>query len=242
MTQQEISPEDVIFGGGSAVSAKWEQVGAWVGGPIRIRPRTYHAKEYVPGQPGGGRPLFKQNGEPVYGVRVDVQTTQHDPAVDGDDGVRRMHLDKWRQLEAVGKALNEAGVTKLETGGELWVQWTGEERDPNGGQSAKTWNAKYRPPGVAVPDNAPTYSYAPAVAPAAPPVPTYTVSHPAGPAPATVGAPQGPPVAAQSVPAPAPAPAPVPATPGPQNVITASVAASLAAQGFDTSAFTIVPG
>jgi hypothetical protein len=150
---EEMSAEDVIFGGGGVPGAKWEQVGAWVGGRIRVKPRTYHAKEYVPGQPGGGRPVYKQNGEPVMGVRVDVVTGQRDPAIEHDDGTRRMHLDKWRQLEAVRRALTEAGVNKLETDGELWVQWTGEEADGNGGQSAKTWNAKYRPPsnGVEVP-------------------------------------------------------------------------------------------
>lgn len=171
---EEMSPEDVIFGGGGVPGAKWDQVGQWVGGKIRPRPRTYHAKEYVPGQPGGGRPLFKTNGEPVMGVRVDVVTGQRDPAIEHDDGTRRMHLDKWRQLEAVRRALTEAGVTKLETDGELWVQWTGEEADANGGQSAKTWNAKYRPPGngVEVPG---------APAPQAFQTPAHTAAHTAEP-------------------------------------------------------------
>lgn len=219
--QNELSAEDVIFGGGGIPSAKWETVGQWVGGPIRVKPRTYHAKEYVPGQAGAGRPLFKQNGEPVMGVRVDVVTGMRDPAVDYDDGTRRMHLDKWRQLEAVRRALTEAGADKLEAGGELWVQWTGEEADANGGQSAKTWNAKYRGPanGVSIPDNAPAqghsqppaaggnYAYpgqphqaAPGAVPATPGFATGQ-----GPAPAWAQAGQNP--------APDPTPAPVPSGP-----------------------------
>lgn len=211
----ELSAEDVIFGGGGVTGAKWETVGQWVGGPIRVRPRTYHAKEYVPGQAGAGRPLFKQNGEPIMGVRVDVVTGMRDPAVEYDDGTRRMHLDKWRQLEALRRALTEAGVTKLETGGELWVQWTGEELDANGGQSAKTWNAKYRPPsqGVEIP-GAPAQTFQPQTAGR----PTdMGYSYPAQPQPA--------PTVQQFPPTTAPAYAPAYAQQGPQNPPPAPTAA-----------------
>lgn len=275
----ELSAEDVIFGGGGVTGAKWETVGQWVGGPIRVKPRTYHAKEYVPGQAGSGRPLFKQNGEPIMGVRVDVVTGQRDPAVEYDDGTRRMHLDKWRQLEALRRALTEAGVSKLETGGELWVQWTGEETDGNTGNPAKTWTAKYRAPsqGVEIPGAPPAqvagrptdmgYShpaqptapvspvqpYAYPVHPhtampgAAPGVPAYAPQGPQSPPPAPMGAPapSGPPMPPTMPPAATPGPQPTPApagAPGPTNVITASVAAALRAQGVDTSAFTVVPG
>lgn len=142
----ETTVDDIIWGGGGAKSAEWPQVGAWIGGPIQVKPKKYHAKEYVKGQPGGGKPKYTQSGEPVMGIKVDVQTTMRDPSDPKDDGVRRMHLDKWRQLEAVRHALQEAGVRGLEVGGELWVQWSGEEPDAAGGNAAKTWYAKYRPP------------------------------------------------------------------------------------------------
>lgn len=265
---EETTVEDIIWGGGGAKSAEWPHVGAWVGGPIQARPKKYQPTEYVKGAPAGsGRPRTTRDGRPVWGIRVDVQTTLRDPAVENDNGIRRMHLDKWRQHDALRDALAEAGVRHLEPGGELWIQWTGETSDGDGSQPAKTWAAKYRPPA----DSA-AGIVAPPVA-AVPPVPVAVPAVPGWSAP-PAGAPQGPqnpapvaqPAAAPPVP-PAPPTAPMvsgspgmttasysappvaatPATPpaqplGVQNVITESVAAALRAQGVDTSAFHVVPG
>lgn len=239
MSFQQGTPdvEDIIWSGGGAKSAEWPTVGAWVGGPVQAKPQSYEAKEYVPGQPGAGRPKLTQNGERIFGVKVDVMTNMRDPADPKDRGVRRMHLDKWRQLQALREALQDAGVRFIEPGGELWVQWTGEESDGQTAQAAKTWAAKYRPPvnsaaRLTDPESAPPvqqpYTPTPSM-PTAQPTPTPSV--PPGPSwGQTSGLPH-----ASSAP---------PVQPGqpPQNVITASVEAALKAQGIDTSAFTVVPG
>lgn len=260
MTQQLPDVEDVIWSGGGAKTAEWAQVGAWVGGPVQSRPKSYQAREYVPNQPGAGKPKFTMAGEPVIGIKVDVLTGQRDPSDPKDDGVRRLHLEKWRQLEAVRHALMDAGVRHIEPGGELWVQWTGEAADGQSAQPAKTWLAKYRPPvnstaritdmaGEAprqaqaqpqyqpqAPMYAPTPAQAPPVQPMTQPAPVSPPVAPAGPAWAT-------PAGMTSHPA-SQRPAHESAAPTgqPQNVITESVAASLRSRGIDTSAFTVVPG
>lgn len=264
--------EDVIWSGGGAKTAEWPQVGAWVGGHVQSRPKSYHAKEYIPNQPGAGKPKFTMSGEPVIGIKVDVLTGQRDPADGKDDGVRRMHLEKWRQIEAVRHALMEAGVRHIEPGGELWVQWTGEAADGQSAQPAKTWVARYRPPANStaritdMTGEAPRQAAAQAaqVAPIAQlqyhsgaqtvmPEGAYApmAAQPAAPqamppaAPASAPqAPQGPAWGAQAPATPAPPPAPTAQAPNGhgQNVLTESVAAVLRSQGIDTSAFTIVPG
>lgn len=143
----ELTVDDIIWSGGGAKSAEWPAVGSWVGGPIQSKPKKYQPTEYVKGAaPGTGKPRLTRDGNPVWGIRVDVQTTMRDPNVTNDDGVRRMHLDKWRQHEAIRNALKEAGVRQLEVGGELWMQWSGLDTESDGGQPAKTWFAKYRAP------------------------------------------------------------------------------------------------
>lgn len=263
MTQSdEITIDDIIWSGGGAKSAEWPVVGSWVGGPVQSRPKKYQPTEYVKGAPAGsGKPRTTRDGRPVWGFRVDVQTTMRDPAIDNDDGVRRMHLDKWRQHEAVRNALKEAGVRHIEPGGELWMQWTGEDVDGDANNPAKTWLAKYRPPvgsvaGMTDPEGPPAYQAAPAPPPA-PPAPVQSAPPGwGGPTPTPVPA-SAPAAYTASVGSNWAAPAPVPAVPTPaaqphqappagptsvHNVITESVAASLRSQGFDTSAFQIVPG
>jgi hypothetical protein len=168
--QDETTVDDIIWGGGGAKSAEWPHVGAWVGGPIVSRPKKYQPTEYVKGAPAGsGKPRTTRDGRPIYGIRVDVQTTLRDPAVPDDNGIRRLHLDKWRQHDALRNALLEAGVRHLEIEGELWVQWTGEDSESDAGNPAKTWIAKYRPPA-----NSAAGMIDPAPAPVqAPPVQSY---------------------------------------------------------------------
>lgn len=259
--------EDVIWSGGGAKTGEWPQVGAWVGGPVMARPQSYQAKEYVPGQPGSGKPKVTRDGRPVIGIKVDVMTGMRDASDPKDDGVRRMHLEKWRQLEAVRHALMEAGVRHIEPGGELWVQWTGEETDAATAQPAKTWVARYRPPANSTARITDMAGEAPRqAAQSAPPAPAQPQQQYGGmvygsvggqpaapqatPPAAPASAPQAPQGPAWGAPAPTPpaalaaaqAPTAPPSNGHGQNVLTESVAAVLRSQGIDTSAFTIVPG
>jgi hypothetical protein len=153
---------DVLMGGGGTKSANLDQQGVQVGGRIVGNPKAYQVREYDPNTPGGGPLKFFPSGDPIMGICVDVQTSQRD---DGEDnGVRRLYLEKKRQLDAVRDAVRAAGATGLQVGGELWIAWTGYATDGKNPTNPPN-QAQYRAPTVAIPGA----DASPAPAPMTPP-------------------------------------------------------------------------
>ena len=210
-------PNDVLNGGGGAPSLDMPQ-GVWVGGPVRAA-KTYHVREYDPNNPGRGALRYFPSGDPIYGVVYDVQTSERTDA--DDDGVRRMFVEKVRQLNAVRDAVAAAGAKGVEIGGTLMMCHTGTERG-KGANEANTYAAHYTRPVHAVPGAPAAPQPAYQMPPAQPQVPAYA-PQPAYAAPAAV----------QAVPQPQ-APA--------QPVITETVAAAMRNAGIPTDTYTIVPG
>jgi len=137
-------PNDVLMGGGSQPTAKFVNPGDTVGGRIVAPPRAHQEREYNPANPGQGTPKYFPSGDPIFGITVDVQTNLRDDAE--DNGIRRIYVEGKRLKEAVRTAVQEAGATKLEVGGELHVTFTGLGTPSSPGVSApKLYAARYTP-------------------------------------------------------------------------------------------------
>lgn len=204
------SGNDVLNSSGSAPkSLSWGGIGERVGGRIVSEPRPYHTREYTPG--GLGPLKYSDDGSPIWGVSIDVQTNERESA--DDTGIRRMYVEKPRMIAAIRSAYQSIGADGVHRGGTLFVWQTGTEQAARGSQPANTYAASYTPPGSPMPETR---------AGLAPAAGQYI--------PATPSTPQ------QIAPAPTPTPT---AQTRPQ--LRASVAAAMAAVGADVSAFDIIP-
>lgn len=214
---------DVLMGSGGARGASFDTVGDRVGGRIVGKPTSYQVREYSP-TPGTQGPLkFFPSGDPIMGLYVDVQTDRREDA--DDDGVRRLWLEKPRQIRAVRDAVRAANADGVEVGATLHLTYTGTEPG-KGTEPAKTWHADYTPPRQVVP-----VPGGPVSAPQ-----TNTYQAPISATPPVVNQPQ-----AQYAPT-QPIAQQAPAAQGGRPQITAAVAAAMANAGVDLSAFDIIPG
>lgn len=164
-------------GTGLKMGKSHAQMGQMLGGRIVADPSTYHVREYDKNNPGNGPLKYFPSGDPIYGLTVDVQTNERDASIEDDDGVRRMFIEKKRQLNAVRDAVRASGANGLAVGGTLYMAWIGEE-DSTAASPAMLWAAQYTPPTVGIPGAPPqqppaqTYQQsAPATAPYVPPAP-----------------------------------------------------------------------
>lgn len=121
------------------------------------------------------------DGNPMMQVILTIQTDVRDPAVDDDDGRRRIFLGGKRIREAVTAARNATGA-KLAVGGTIAVQCTGEEPAEPGMNPAKLYVAEYKPPSPESAANSMLGDTAPAAQPALASVPSN-----GGPAPVQPG-------------------------------------------------------
>jgi len=260
------SGDDVLMGGRVTPADFGKVPGREIGGRVLSGPTRYHAREYDRENPGGGALKYYDDGNPIFGVTIDLDTTErlsHD-----DNGVRRLYCDKPRMLSAIRDAIRAAGGEKLERDGFLFVRWTGDE-EGKGSIRALTYTARYTPPGAAVinaggtpgpsgarvaqavlgavPYAAPAVGAVPYAAPAlvqyappaAPPVPAPYAA-PAPPAPAPVAYEPRPPIL--EAPAPVGYQATPDAVPAVGSPIPESVYRAMINAGLDVSAFTPVPG
>lgn len=165
---------DVLMGAGGSPVAKFETVGQTWSGKIVSEPVAYQVTDFQT-----KTPKTYPSGDPIMGVKVEIQTDVRDPAVEDDDGRRRIFLDGKRIKEAVRDAVVNAGATGLAIGGTLTVTYTGDGTPASRGVSApKLYAASYTPPAAA----ALTDPWAPAPAATPPPAPQPATTTPAAPA------------------------------------------------------------
>ena len=94
------------------------------------------------------KPKVNDAGQPVMMAVVELQTTERDPSIFGDTGIRIVYIEKFGQKVAVGDAIKAAGAPDLEVGGTLTITYTGETPSQKG-NPLKTWSATYvRPVGL----------------------------------------------------------------------------------------------
>ncbi|MFC8985147.1 hypothetical protein [Streptomyces sp. NPDC057115] len=155
-----------LMGGGGAPTAKFPTPGTTVGGRITETPKVEQQRDIQ-----SGEQKFWSNGDPMMQLVVTVQTEQRDPAIEDDDGRRRIFV-KGQMKNAVADAVRQAGAKGLEVGGTLHVRYTHDgEQTKRGFSAPKQYAAKYVPAAVNeldTPAPAPAAA-APAAAPAGDP-------------------------------------------------------------------------
>lgn len=114
-----------FLGGTSTPSAKFPDKGAKVKGIITEEPTS--SQQTTP----EGKLKTWDDGNPMLQLVVTLQTSERDPEIEEDDGLRRLFI-KGQMRNAVGKAVKEAGAKGLDVGGSLEVIYThdGERSNP----------------------------------------------------------------------------------------------------------------
>jgi hypothetical protein len=133
-----VDANSFLMGGGGAATAKFPTPGTTIGGRITEPPQLEQQRDIK-----SGEKKFWKDGDPMMQLVVTVQTDQRDPAIEGDDGKRRIFV-KGQMKNAVADAVREAGARGLEVGGTLWVRFTHELPASGPGMSPpKQYDAKY---------------------------------------------------------------------------------------------------
>lgn len=127
-------------GGGGTPWAKFPAVGSVVRGTIvsiEQRQRT----EFETNEP-----LLNKDNTPAMEIVVVLQTTERDPEIEDDTGLRALHAPVWFfegcMRLAIMAAVLAAGAKAPEIGGELAVQHSGMDG------KAKLYVATYAPPAL----------------------------------------------------------------------------------------------
>lgn len=129
---------DFLLSGG-VPSAKFPTIGTTVKGTV-VSSTVAQQTDYT-----SGKPKFYDDGNPMMQVVVTLQTAERDPAVENDDGLRKVYV-RGQMTKAVSDALRTAGA-KLANGGTLAVQYTGDKPAEKAGLNpAKQYRAQYQPP------------------------------------------------------------------------------------------------
>ncbi|WP_020116768.1 hypothetical protein [Streptomyces canus] len=165
-----------LMGGGGAPTAKFPTAGTTVSGRITEKPKVEQQRDIK-----DQSLKFWSDGNPMLQLVVTVQTEERDPAIEEDDGRRRIFV-KGQMKNVIADAVTQSGARGLEIGGTLTVKYTHDGQSKGAGMSPpKQYIAQYVPaatnalhtpdPGTApqaAPQAAPQQQYAvPAPAPAA---------------------------------------------------------------------------
>lgn len=135
--------EDLLNSAASAGSKgiSWETIGQIVIGTILEPPVSRQQTDMAT-----KKPKFFKSGDRMMQVLIKLQTDLRDPENLEDDGVRTLYA-KNLLLKAIGKAMKEAGVRRLDIGGVLKCKFTA--KIPSGQpQPYKDFVAHYTPPAV----------------------------------------------------------------------------------------------
>lgn len=141
-------PNDFINSAQGAAGAKFETVGDTIKGTV-VDVAVRQCTKF-----GTQEPEHWDNGDPKEQLVVTLQTDLRDGGAD-DDGRRRVYAPKpSNMLQALGKALKDAGAkaglqgpARLDVGGTLAVRFTGQRpHEKPGFNPIKEYAAAYAPP------------------------------------------------------------------------------------------------
>ncbi|MGW2582976.1 hypothetical protein ACWCYZ_16845 [Streptomyces virginiae] len=159
---QAPSADDFLMGGGGAPTAKFPTAGITIGGRVTERPTVEQQRDIKTGEK-----KFWSDGNPMMQLVVTVQTEQRDPAIEDDDGRRRLFV-KGQLKNAIADAVRMTGARGLEVGGTLAVTYTHDGTPSGPGMSPpKQYTARYTAAATAAlhtpdPGTVPQQQYAPA--------------------------------------------------------------------------------
>jgi hypothetical protein len=132
--------EQFLAGGGPA-SVKFPAIGTVVGGKIIEEPEVQQQRDIETGVL-----LTWQDGNPRMQMVVTLQTSERDPEIEDDDGIRRLFV-KANLRKAVQEAVIAASCKGLDVGGTLEVAYIGDGEKTNRAYNApKLYKARYTPP------------------------------------------------------------------------------------------------
>lgn len=135
--------DSVLMGGGGAPAGKVD-IGQPIHGRITQISAPYQEREYSKENPGQGELKFFKNGNPILTFYVDLATDLRDPAIEDDDGTRRVYMDGSRIKKAVRAAVQAAGAQGLTVGSYLAITCTHYD-EPNDRRSGKNYQVQYTP-------------------------------------------------------------------------------------------------
>lgn len=143
-----IDPNSILMGGG-VTSAKFDGIGVSVTGTIEDVTASQQT-DFT-----SGEPKTWPNGDPMMQVVVTLATSQRDPSVTDDDGLRKVYVKGKSLTNAVRDAVRRAGAKGLEVGGTLTVTYTGDgPQEKRGINPPKLYAAEYGQPDRAAAANA----------------------------------------------------------------------------------------
>lgn len=136
-------PNEFLMGGG-VPSASFQAIGAAIAGVIcEPPPFLQQQRDYTTNEP-----KVWDDGNPMMHLVVTLQTDEIDPAIEDDDGRRRIYV-KNNMRRAVADAVRKGKAKQLEVGGHLSVTYTANgEPTKKGMQAPKLYEAIYSPPGT----------------------------------------------------------------------------------------------
>ena len=139
-----MTPDQFFSGVSGAPSFKFTQPGDRVTGKITDL-QVVQQRAYSP--TGLGELKTWPSGDPMMQLNVTLQTDLRDPAIDDDDGKRRIYIDGRRIREAVKEAFTKVGKDGLEIGGTYTQTFTGyDPESKNPANPAKVYEVVYAPP------------------------------------------------------------------------------------------------
>lgn len=137
---------DLIMGGGGKPPAKFDTIETIVKGQIvevdKGQQRDFQSKEPLFWQPNN-RPGTAVTDRPVMQAIITVQTDLRDPALDDDDGQRRLFVGGRNMRDAVRDAVIKSGAKDIRVGGTLAVKYVGGSGNTG---DPKQYIAEYAPP------------------------------------------------------------------------------------------------
>jgi hypothetical protein len=107
--------------GAAVPSAKFDQPGAEVSG------RVVHRETRLQTVFGTNEVKHWPSGDPMYQLVVHIQTTQRNPMIENDNGVRAIYIKGKNFTDAVRDAVKLAGAPGIEVGGQIRVIYTGDD-------------------------------------------------------------------------------------------------------------------
>jgi hypothetical protein len=135
-----LNVDEITVGG--APAAKFPTIGTMVKGKI-VACDEAQATDFDTKKPL----TYEDSGKPVMQYIITLQTDQHDPEIEDDDGQRRIFAKgqmRFAFREAVKKSGQKSGTV---VGGTLTVLYAEDGEPPRrGANPPKVYKAKYEPP------------------------------------------------------------------------------------------------
>src|SRR4051812_45781650 len=113
--------------GSSVEAAKFASIGDLVQGTIvKIGDKQQARKFRTDGKLGDLATW--DDGQPIWQVRIDIQTDIRDPLIQNDDGIRGLYVRAGTELrKVIQEAVRMSGSKEILVGAFLGVQFIGEE-------------------------------------------------------------------------------------------------------------------